>query len=419
MNAILFGLVVFLSARLIQYDFRPSRAYALLGVCAVLFSRPLSEVYAQTLSECLFIPSVLLYLISTQRYWGTGRRRSLAVMTLATALACITRYIGVALVPAGVLTIILASNANFRKRLSRASVFAAFSLAPLGLWAVRNYHLTKTIFGFTGSLKNTLADNVTLCFQTIVPWYTPGIRGTKYIVLAGVAIALVALVASRGARVRMWRSLKALLSNQPPALLLSASYLITLLVAARRDAVIDSRMLSPIFIPASLVLLRLAYDLLGPNRPVPRAIASTIPLVFLALWLSFPVGSVALDTAARFMNGAGGYNTRAWRESETVAFAKEILTTKDDVPVYSNVPLALCAVAGVNATRAPSRVTGSLTDLEGHWPAESGSALVWFRNNPSPSSRKALFSVEDLGQIARVVDVAQLSDGSIYRVSPR
>jgi len=55
-------------------------------------------------------------------------------MILSTALACLTRYVGVTLVSAGVVTIMLASGVNFKSRFIRAFAYAAFSLAPLGLW---------------------------------------------------------------------------------------------------------------------------------------------------------------------------------------------------------------------------------------------------------------------------------------------
>jgi hypothetical protein len=414
-NAALFATVICLSARLFQPGSRQTTNYSVLGVCAVLLSIPLSEVYAMAWSECLFLPLVLLYLVFAQRYWDSGDMLPLAVMTLSTALACLTRYAGVALVPAGVVTIFFASRVNFKTRFSRAFCFAAASLAPLGLWGARNYRLTGTFFGNRGPFKNTLADSVIVGAKTMLLWYVPG-RVAKYAVLAGIAIALVAAISSRAARRRVSSGLKAILRDHTPAMLLLVALMITLLAAATRDAACNSRMLSPVYVPATLVLLTLASRMFSPVRLRTTAFASGVASVLLVVWLCFPFASVARDTAGRLRDGAGIYNTKTWRESETVAHAEQMHSTNGAVRVYSNAPDALRELARVNATQSPDRRTGSLSDLEGHWPARDGSVLVWFE---SITWRKYLFSAEELGDIADVEEVAHFSDGSIYRVSAR
>lgn len=173
-NAALFALVIWLSARLIQTGSRQTTTYGVLGVCAVLFSIPLSELYSMALLECLFIPLALLYLVSAQRYWDGGGVRSLAVMTLSTALACLTRYIGIVLVPAGFATIILASGLSLKCRLRRALGFAVLALAPLALWAARNYSLTGTFLGPRFPLQLSLAENMKRVVVAVLSWYVPG-----------------------------------------------------------------------------------------------------------------------------------------------------------------------------------------------------------------------------------------------------
>ena len=414
LNALLFALVICLSARLLREGPRQSAAYSLLGLCAVLFSRPLSEVYAMAWSEVLFIPLLLLYLLFSQRYWDGRGMLSLAAMTLLTALACLTRYVGVALVPAGVTTIILASPGRFRRRCSRAFVFAALSLLPLGLWAARNYRLTETLFGDRGPRTRFTVDCIILYAKALLGWYLPG-HGTKFFVLAGVAVVLVVLVSSRLARGRAWGGLKTVLVDRPPAVLLLATYSVTLFVASTTGAAIDSRMLSPLYVVLTLVLLKLAHDLLSSPRPISSAVAHKLPPVLLSLWLCFPLTSTTLSAVGRFKDGAGGYNTKKWRESETIAHAKQTLSITGD-RLYSNGPEVLWVLAGLTATRSPDRRLGDLTDLECCWPSQDGAVLVWFN---SITWRNYLFSIEEIEEVADVVEVAQFNDGAIYRVSVR
>ena len=422
-NAVLFALVICLSARLFQTGSRQTTIYSVLGVCAVLLSIPLSGVYAMAWSECLFIPLVLLYLVFAQRYWDSGGMLSLAVMTISTALACLTRYIGVVLVPAGVLTIILATRVSFKTRFTHAFAFAVLSPVPLGLWLVRNYRLTGTLFGPKPPSTFTLVDNVIHSARTMLLWYVPG-HGTKLIVLAGIAGAVAAVASSRTVRSRLLNSTRIILRHDAPSILLLGAYVLgqSASAAMSAHAGTNSRYLSPAYIPATLILLKLAYHLLGPTRPTANAVAGRVPAVLLALWLCFPLRDVAMSTAVRFKDGAGGFSTRTWRESETVAYAEQMLSTNDGVHVYSNVAEGLWALAGVNATEVPGKTqynstlsVNKLDDLIGRWPPDGEGYLVWFKNKDRPW----LFSIAELEEIANVVEVAHLGDGSIYRVSAR
>ena len=178
----------------------------------------------------------------------------------------------------------------------------------------------------------------------------------------------------------------------------------------------DGRLLSPVYVPFTLVLLLLvlrSQDRTSlPGAPANRGVATLL----LALWLCLSYQRVVAATVDRFRNGAGGYSTTIWHESETVADIKQKLSTDTDVQVYSNGPDALWALASLNATMTPYRTEVGLRDLKGRWPAENGSILVWFRNI---TQRPYLFSTAELGSIADVEEVAHFSDGSIYRISTR
>jgi hypothetical protein len=417
-NAALFALVIFLSARLIHSGPGYSVAYSLLGMCAVLFSRAFSEVYAMAWSECLFIPLVLLYLVFAQHYWESGSMQSLVIMAFSTALVCMTRYIGVALVPAGIVTIMMASGVNFKNRFVRAFAFAALSLAPLGLWAARNHRLTGTLFGPRAPSEFSLWRSVILSAKTVLLWYVPG-HGTKFIVLAVTALTLVAVISSRAVRRRASSSLRAILIGRSPTLFFLATYTLVLLVTSSTTAYdpINDRLLSPVYVVVTLVLLKLVSDLLSPTQLPSAALVPRAPAVLLALWLCFPLAStVRWSIVLCYKDGAGGYNTRRWRESKTIARAKQLLSASNRVHVYSNRYDALWELARVDATRSPDRAGVNLRDLEGRWPSENGSLLVYFKND---TWRTYLYSVEELSQVSVMEEVADFSDGSIYKVSVR
>ena len=436
-NAILFGLLIILSAHLLRSGLRLTAAYSALGVCAMVFSVPFSAIYAMTWSECLFVPLVALSLICAQRYRESRSAAALAIMAITTALACLTRYIGVALVPTGILVIMLAPAANLRTRFTRASGFAILSLAPLGFWLLRNYQQAGTLSGNRFHPVFELVTNTILLVTSMLSWYEPfglavksasgaGAQAVKsaslsinlFVALVGTCALAAALALSRTARARLSRGLKAVLRHHQPVVIFLAAYSAVLVLLAARGAssFVDQRLLSPLYVPATLLLLKLAHSMFIQERTNPATLARNVPVMLLSLWLCFPLAWVVRSAARRYENGAGGYNTRTWRESETIAHARLVPSANGSNRLYSNGIDVLWALAYVNASWVPSRAAIPLSDLSGRWPDDDAAVVVWF---DSITWRGHLFSVEELGEISNVEKVAQLNDGSIYRVSVR
>ena len=150
---------------------------------------------------------------------------------------------------------------------------------------------------------------------------------------------IILLLSRRAARGRVTTSsLKAIVADHPPAVLFLVTFTAMFLMAAMRDAGIDSRMLSPAYVPVTLILLKFGSHLIDPIQRRITVFVRRVPSALLALWLCFPLANVTRSTAGRFKNGAGYYNTMAWRESKTVAYAKQMLSNNDNVHVYSNGP---------------------------------------------------------------------------------
>ncbi|MBN2464756.1 hypothetical protein JXD38_03915 [candidate division WOR-3 bacterium] len=439
-NAVLFAFVICLSACLFWPAFRQDPAYGLLGVLAVLLSLPLSVVYAMAWSECLFIVLVLFYLVHAQRYWKSGSMWSLTLMLLSTALACLTRYIGVTLVLAGALTVMLASGLYLRVRLARTFAFVVVSLLPLGLWLVHNYQKAGTLSGNRFHPGFDLVPNAILAAMTILLWYEPvgmvaklapasvaraispagwslTLTASLCVGLAGAIVLALALVLSRALRRRLACSLWSVFSECSPTVLYLAAYLVALLALASRGAssYVDHRLLSPVYVPVTQTLFMLIWSLTGQPSPAGAAIGRRVPMLLFVLWLCLPLQRVVASTAERFRNGAGGYSTSTWYKSETLAAARR-LSEGSTIHAYSNGADALWALAGVSATMTPSRLEVRLEDLKGHWPAREASILVWFT---IVTKRPYLFSIEELGSISSIERLAHFSDGFVYRVSVR
>jgi hypothetical protein len=172
---------------------------ALAGTIVALASGPVFSVYAYVWSETLFIPLIFLsFLLATNPARGRYRWR-LVVATSAAVLAIYTRYIGVGLLPALVLSVVL-SGQDRRVSLKEAMGVAtgsALTIAPL-LW--RNLEIS----GFLGGVARTpaqasLAENAD-ALQIQLTMHFGSYGAWQLIVLGGGAVAMAAaLVSTRSA----------------------------------------------------------------------------------------------------------------------------------------------------------------------------------------------------------------------------
>lgn len=145
-NATLFGLTVFVFGRWLLRQLQ-SRLLAWLGGLAAALSPTLVGEAAWALSETLFILLTTSTLVNIGKFLKDGDRPALFWAAVLTALTCLTRYLGVALVATVALLLILQPKAVLSAKMKRCAKYGLISLLPLGLWLLRNHHLSGTFFG--------------------------------------------------------------------------------------------------------------------------------------------------------------------------------------------------------------------------------------------------------------------------------
>ena len=138
LNAAIFGLTIFAAGHYLRQRIH-SRFLILWSCLAILLSIPLTSIAYTAMSEPLFILFVTLSLLHTDYFLHQGKRASLLWAAVFTALACLTRYIGPALIFT-VLPLLLFQRgiAPFEK-LKRIGLYAAISATPICLWLLRNF----------------------------------------------------------------------------------------------------------------------------------------------------------------------------------------------------------------------------------------------------------------------------------------
>ena len=282
-NPLILGLICLVAGSWLQrVTAAPRLSVAVTAVIA--FSIPLTRVASTVWTEPLFILLTVLSLIYVVRFIEEDSPRRLYLSAALAALACLTRYAGVALVASTLLVLLVAGRRALPRTLGRMAVYAAIATVPLGLWLVRNWLLTATLTGDRIPAEFSVIYNLARTVGTLAVWAIPCTRGAaelvadrlyelqigmggavSALVFAGMTLAVLAaarLVAARHG-LRDGAARLGLASPFFGVLICYAGVYLVFIVAASSAVRLDNlsdRLLAPVFVP-----LALAAGLVGTN----------------------------------------------------------------------------------------------------------------------------------------------------------
>ncbi|HVL05317.1 MAG TPA: phospholipid carrier-dependent glycosyltransferase [Acidimicrobiales bacterium] len=318
-NALALGGIVLLVGLVVRRS-TGSVPAALVASVLVAAGVDLLGLSGSALSEPMFILLALAGIVALAAYLDAPRPALLAGASALVAAAFLTRYVGIAVVVAGVAVL------AWRRRWVAAGVFGAATVAPVALWLLwagggaSDRSVAFHLFGadYLGQAVRPLA-------RWIVPWPGP----PAGFVLAVVLVAAGVVVARR-------------LPATPLTWLLVAftvAYLVVL-VANRTftDATgrLDARFLAPLHVAAIL----LAVPALHRLEPPALYLAGALVVAQVAGAVVWTAGGLTDDSIRR-----RGYSAAALQHSSVMAF--------DGQPLYSNAPDAVSFIAGRPALAIP------------------------------------------------------------------
>ena len=274
LNVIGFGLIILIAGHwLCQYvRFRP------VVVCmavAIMVSNPITAVSTYLLSDTLFILLTMLALVQMESYLsGRTVKSGLMLSIVFSAMAPLTRWIGVTVILTGVILILTRRGSSIRIRCGHATLYGIASLLPLTLWLTRNWIISGTLFGDRSehqtrqSLWDSLSQTGEVLHGYIFLYQEPGWLGLGLWAAAALTVLEVVklLIFRRSSaviRTKIQSPDEASVWIVPPFAAFAIIYYVTLIVVAPNTTIeiITSRYLSPIYVPvlmtATLLLDRL------------------------------------------------------------------------------------------------------------------------------------------------------------------
>ena len=483
-NATLFGLTIFVSSLWLRYHLlschvptlRAQRIWLLIWAVAALVLAPFARPASYTASEPLFILLVVSTLFTFDKFLDTGQRAFLLLAAIFTALACLTRYIGVA-IPATLLLFLLCRKGDtLLAKAKNIAIYSLIAVTPIVVWVLRNllvvgsvtgpdWPIVLTVPGSTQSIlvsgsatgyhpTYSLSFNMLSTLLTLSDWVLPRswllemknllerlvsieISLQNSIVLA-VTIVLPLLVLAVGAWVCFLHLPRHRL--RPVILFAVFTFVYTVLliigVSVRGIEPVSSRYMSIIYIPlvfiAVLVLdeffhYALQRKLLGTlrfpwvqNMYAEGRVAglTMVVMVLLSCWLWLPVNANAQHIRQAQENGLPSYNSRTWAESEIIRYINENPCAR--CVFYSPNPAGLYFLTSQPRQFYLSR---QLPDDGPQWvesiqrPGEEV-YIVWFfsRDRITRNFYGYTYGRSQLEAWLALETVADLADGIIYRL---
>ena len=353
LNAALFGLAVFAVGMYLRTRLE-SRLLLLWCCLAIALAGPLLNVAQFAWSEMLFILLVMLALMQVERLLRTGDNSALIWAGAFTALACLSRYIGVTLVAAVVPLLALQRGVALPENVRRIIIYALIALAPLSLWLLRNQLLVGSPTGYRENPASISVAQLLYQIPDVIqewlfpPWPTGyfTVSDAGSVALGAVLLTLLMLLAVAAVVRRCGPSQVvsyAVLSFAGFAVLYTALVIVTTAWGYHIEPGFTPRIAAPLFLPVLLTAV-LALDRELSWRHISRrnwrgagfALAAVLGLLLL-------YQGVANWRAIYLANAGAGpvwhYNTAMWVDSPALDHLRAQAVTgtvfsKQPWPVY-------------------------------------------------------------------------------------
>jgi hypothetical protein len=419
LNVAAFSINIYVSG-LLLFVALGSWQLALLGSLFTFTAFPLVQAHTMAWSEALFIMLELLSIWLLLRYLEKPRNRGLLIAAAVAGLSPLCRYAGFALVASGFLGILVLCPRERRDRLRDALFFAAIAVLPGAFWAARNWQLGGSIFNRTVSFHPMGLDPIFDVPAVLAGWFSFSPLTSDARVILCLALMISGFVLSFG----YLRKAKFIERSRADALLVVMSivvlgYLTMLslsLIFLDAQTPVDSRTLSPIYVPSMTLLIALSTRFV--LIPGSRSHVGLCVSVCLALLLGAQLQSTMNWLHSNHQNGIG-YADRVWRESQTLNRLKRMMPV---TVLFSNAPDVLYTLLNQPAVMVPRR-THTDTNLPNRQYSaqtaelrrrlkEDGGLLVYFHR---VDWRWYLPGAEELERTLGLHVIARENDGVIYQ----
>lgn len=408
-NALCLGLIVVLSFVLLVRTLE-STVLALLGTATIVIAPALMFISVYVWSEPFFTLLSLAFLIKLADYIEKDNISDLVACGVIVALACLQKYLGVALILAGGLMIVVVGFKTFDlRRIWRAALFATLASLPLALWLGRNLIVASTLTGRTNRPPYTFTHFIDGFMTVGWSWVIP-FKLSLGVMLIGALIpailfAIMFFISSRSADDGPSRKLIHV-KVMAGFVIVYLAFVLVITFALKMQPMLDfPRYLTPLYVPVLVLLLwtaEAAKNFVCARFALSaRSQASLGGLIVTALvaWCFLHPVQIARAQFPKWKNEGLVFSSASWSENEVIRW---MIEHPIDGRIESNGPDAILANTDSRASFFSFHKEGGMDDLRAK--LENGESIyfVWFNSIRRPyllSKDRLVVMMRRLGKI--------------------
>ena len=420
-NAVIFALTVLLVGLWLRQRLA-SRFLALWACLATMLAFPLVREASWALAEPLFILMSVLSLMHLDKFIREGREPSLLWAAAFAALACLTRYMGIALAAASVLLLASQPGVAPSWKARRIALYSLIALTPVCLWMTRNFVLVGHITGKQPSVTYSISPAGFLhgVLDILATWLHPewvarqaSLAGEAPLLALCLALALTTayLIARPQPN---WRGFTVFGAFALTYLAALAAAMVSIIWAF-----VQSRYLTPVYVPLLLMATFAADNFL---RRSPATDASGFKrtarfglLAALCLWIGYSAALQAGQIRQALSDGpARSLSNSKWANSKTIQYIQDAT----DGAMHSNEVFPLYIHSdSTNAAKTYHYLRPREDELRRLIEtAEDGAYIVWFYDRWVGG--KLHYNDFHLRSLPDVEVAADFFDGLVLRLRP-
>ncbi len=362
-NGLVMALALWVGSRTIGRLTR-QRLMPTLFIIMCLSSFQLLRMAFYVWSEPLFIlmTTCVFHILLTHDFFDPKSNKPLILMAICSAIACLTRYIGVVVVAVACIYLLVRIK-GIKNKIGMTFLYGFISSLPTVIYIIRNYLVSGTLVGMRSPSGISLSTNIYRAAKTVAGWLFPAVREAQP--LTGAGLALLALVA---ALLGVLVLVKIIKQKDTRAALVTLTgfclfYSLYMAISASKVAFdpVSDRYMIPVMVPL-LSLLVLAFDsALSPlfaQERSRRKLSHWVTGGFVSLFLVYFLFANGLalygSTQKAVQEGAGGFNSDYWQKH---GFLSQAPLFSDSDMIYSNDPSAVHFLTG-KASHFPPKTFG-------------------------------------------------------------
>ncbi len=407
-NRFLFASVIFTSGWIMERFISHSRIYKWVILIAIIVSPGLLEIYSFLWSETLFILEVLFFIIAFWKYWHTHSLKALIIVAVITAISCITRYAGVTIIGTGGLLLLLDNELPIRKKIGHILLYGFISISLLVTNLVVNSLATGLSTGTREPSITPFSKNLYYIGTVLCDWGNLNIGKIAYPYAALItSIVLITLIL-----VLAWKAWKRRINsyeNIVIAFALVYGLFIVITASISRYETINSRLLSPMFIPLLISLTCWVPDVLRlvHSKPVKYSLAGIAVVMMLAFeYFNSKADYQRWDDENDY--GVPGYSDDSWNKSEFVVYLKtHRFLFKPGVPIVSDANEAVYLFTGMSSELVPHKYFQA--DVNKFY-ARKHFYVIWFDS----LYNSELVNLKDIMAHKKLTKLGGVQDGEVY-----